>query len=206
MKKTLGLALSGVMALSLTAATGAPAQASETSARQQQENARQQERQQQKAYRWRVRTKVRPYSWNGRSGGAEVLVYRYSDWGRRAPLSYARACLQQRSGWGGDYYTIGCKRTNRWGRVNFRFYGDDFWGRADRLRGQRLTSKRNWGQWYRVYVPPTYRTYSHYSRPFRLWDRDDWQGRYGDYDDEYDRYDDDRYDYGDGWRRTSANR
>jgi hypothetical protein len=196
-KKILGLALSGVMALGLTAATGAPAQASETSARQKQDTAQQQQTKQKSAYRYRVGTKVWPYSWNGRSGGAEVLVYRYAPWGRRAPLPYARACLQQRTGWG-DYYTIGCARTNRMGVVNFRYRGDDFWGRADRFYGQRRAETR-WSRWYRIYVPPTYRTYRHYSRPFRLWDWDDWK-RYR-YDDDYD-----DYGYGSGWRRAAGNR
>lgn len=197
MKKILGLALSGVMALGLTAATGAPAQASETSAQSRQEK--------RQSYRYRVHTKVWPYSWGGRRGGVKVRVYRRSYEGR-LPVPYIRVCLQRKTPY--RFRTVDCDRTNRWGRVDFRMVDRISWDSGDRrTRGLRRSGK-NFSNWYRVVVPPTYRNYGHVSRPFRLWDRWGWNDDDNGYDDYRDNgYDDDDDDgYGSAWRRTSRNR
>ncbi|MEO3785926.1 hypothetical protein ABGB12_21570 [Actinocorallia sp. B10E7] len=192
MKKILGLALSGAMALGMAAATGTSAQASETSARERQEK--------QSSYRYRVHTKVWPYSWGRYRGGVKVRVYRNSYDGR-VPVPYIRVCLQKRTPY--RYRTIECERTNRWGGADFRMVDRVHWYRGDRARGLRRASGKNFSTWYRVFVPPSYRNYGHVSDPFRLWDRWGWDGDYGDdYDDGGD-YDG---DYERGWRRASGNR
>jgi len=200
-KKILGLTLSGVMVLGLTAATGTPAQASETSARQEQKE--------RSHYRHRVHTKIWPYSWSGRRGGVKVRVFRYS-YNGRVPVRHIRVCLQKRTPY--RYRTIECERTDRWGRADFRVVDRVSWYAGDRARGLRQTrqSKRqNFSNRYRIFVPPTYRTYGHISRTFRLWDRWGWNDNgYGDrYDDDDDGWNDyDGEDSWSGWRRTSANR